>query len=123
MVEGRHDIQRDLDRLEKQANANLKKFNKPKCKVLHLAQGNPRHTHRWGREVIKSSPVDKDLGVIVDAKLGQQQALAAQKDKCIPGCIQRSVSSRLKEAILPLCSALETHLESPTLCTVLLSPT
>ncbi|GAB0178463.1 mitochondrial enolase superfamily member 1 [Grus japonensis] len=114
-LEGRATLQEDLGRLEEWANKNLiMKFNKDKCKVLHLGKHNPGVQHRLGSTWLESSCVERDLGVLVDNKLNmsEQCAAAAKQANRMLGCINKGITSRDKEVIIPLYAGLvRPHLE------------
>jgi len=96
------------------------RFNKCKCKVL--GHGNLHYQYKLGDERNEHSVAKKVLRVLVDDKLqmSQECATVAQKANRILGCNKRSVVSRMREVILPLCCALvRPHLSNASRCGVL----
>jgi len=84
------------------------KFIRSKCRVLHLGRNNPMHQYRLWVDLLGSSSVERDLGVLVDDKLtiSQHCALTAKKANGILGCMKRSVASMSREVLLPLYTVL-----------------
>lgn len=66
----------DLDRLEEWAHVNLMKFNRAKCKVLHLGQDNTQCQYRLRDDWTGSSPAQEELVILLDEKLDVKQQWA-----------------------------------------------
>ncbi|TRZ09454.1 hypothetical protein HGM15179_017652 [Zosterops borbonicus] len=101
-------LQKGLGRVERWAERNCVKFNKGKCRVLHLGKNNPGHHNRLGADQLGSSSVGKDLRALVDINLSmsQQCVLVANKANSILGCLRKSTDIWSREVILPLYSTL-----------------
>ncbi|GAB0204001.1 mitochondrial enolase superfamily member 1 [Grus japonensis] len=90
MAEGGAAIQRDLNRLDKWADRNLMKFNKGKCKVLHLGRNNPLHKYMLVATHLESSFSEKDLGGPGGHQVEQEPAMCScdKEGKWYPGLHQ-----------------------------------
>jgi len=45
------------------------KFSKGECRVLHLGRNNPMHQYRFKADLLESSSVERDVGVLADDRL------------------------------------------------------
>ncbi|KAJ7402319.1 hypothetical protein BTVI_87528 [Pitangus sulphuratus] len=84
----------------------------PECCAALQKDPNRLDRHQYGlrANLLESSSLEKDLGVLVDSKvsMSQQCAFVAKKAHGVLGCIRKSITSRSREGILPLYSALVT---------------
>lgn len=59
------------------------------------------YMYRMGGESLESSPMERDLGVLINGKLSTVCPVAKRAD-WILGCIKHSTASQSREVIVPL---------------------
>ena len=63
-------LQKDLNNVKDWAAKWKMEFNVDKCKIMHLRHSNPKHEYYMGGTTLEVTKEEKDLGVLVDDKLG-----------------------------------------------------
>lgn len=94
-------IQFDLHGLESWVRRNLIKFNKGKCRALHMGKNNPMCQYKLEANLLETSSGLKGLEALVDNRLtiSQQCAIVARQANSILVCI-KNVTSRSREVLL-----------------------
>ena len=83
-----------MDRLESLVEKNDMRFNKGKCRVLHLGRNKHMIQYRLGADLLEQNS-SEDLDVLVGNRLtmSQQCAHVTNKAKGILGCIRNRVAA------------------------------
>ncbi|KAJ7400749.1 hypothetical protein BTVI_102612 [Pitangus sulphuratus] len=101
-LEDREVLQRDLDKSEDWEITNHVKFNKGKCWILQLGWGNPGCSYRLKNEMLESSAIKMDLGILVNDKQNMsQQCPGSQEGQPCPGGHQAKCRQPVKGGDCP----------------------
>uniref|UniRef100_A0A803K0K4 Reverse transcriptase domain-containing protein n=1 Tax=Xenopus tropicalis TaxID=8364 RepID=A0A803K0K4_XENTR len=89
-------LQQDLDQLAIWAAKWQMRFNVDKCKVMHLGCNNMQALYTLNGTALGKSIMEKDLGVLVDNKLGcsKQCQAAGARANWVLSCIKWGIDSR-----------------------------
>ena len=107
-------LQRDLHKIQMWAQDWLLEFNTSKCSVLHFGSNNLRHQYSMSDPnslaslVLKTSPEERDLGVLIDEQLkfhGHWQQAVSKANSSL-GLLKRTITSRSRTVFLRLYKAI-----------------
>ena len=107
-------LQDDIDKLVRWSEKWQMLFNFGKCKCLHTGPGNTGKNYEMGGTILSKTVKEKDLGVLMNAnmKVSEQCRIAASKGNQALGMIQRNITCKEKNLIVPLYKAIvRPHLE------------
>ncbi|RMC15868.1 hypothetical protein DUI87_08073 [Hirundo rustica rustica] len=86
LLEGKETQQRDLEKLGGWAITNHVKFSQGRCQIPCLGWDSPGCMNRLGNEMLESSPVESDLGILISGMLDMsQQCPGIQEGQPCPG--------------------------------------
>lgn len=111
--EDKNSLQGDIDKLMNWSDTWLLKFNKSKCKHMHLGPETD-YNYMMEENMIANTMEEKDLGIIIDNKLNFQNHINKQVNKANQklGLINRSFKYMDKDMFLQLFKSLvRPHLE------------
>jgi len=94
--EDRRNLQACLDALMAWADRWGMAFNTAKCKIMHLGRHNPRYQYKMGDQVLETTELERDIGVLVNNNLkpSEQCAKAARTANAVLGQIARAFHYR-----------------------------
>ena len=112
-------LQKQLEQLEKWSKEWQTIFNIDKCKVMHVGNANKQYEYFMANEQIKTTEVEKDLGIFLDQSLkpSVQVAEAVKVANRVLGQLLRAVSYRDKMHFVRLYKQrVRCHLEYAVQC-------
>lgn len=115
-------LQNDLDILMQWAMEWQMQFNVAKCKVMHIGRTNPCHQYLMNGQILESTDLERDLGVIhhLDLKASNQCKQAYGKASRMLGLIYRTIVNKTPSIMVRLYKTLvRPHVEY---CAVAWSP-
>ena len=107
-------LQKDLDELVKWSEKWQMRFNFGKCKIMHIGRQSNSDSYLMGGQMLTETQQEKDLGVILNSKLGASEQCREARKKALKmlGAINRNVAYKSGMVIKKLYSAyVRPHLE------------